>query len=173
MWKYPLSLLLSLWLYGCTPSCGYKYCMEGPCEFVLDSYQISQGKFSILELEGACIDCLPPLFLQEYEDRIDEDDVLKIAIFHPCRKDLVEAVCSVGQSVGYRVINGEIFLPLLEAVPLIGLTLNEARDFIQMLYDAVISNVDVFIDYQERLHSKVELTGAVNVPEIPVNGRMR
>jgi polysaccharide biosynthesis/export protein len=173
MKKAFLPLIAFLFSYGCTPSCGYKYCIEGAQEFVLDSYQISQGKFSILEFEGECIDCLPPLYLAEYEDLIDEDDVLKIALFHPTRIDLVNAVCSVGQSVGYRVVNGAIFLPMLGAVPVMGLTLNEARAKIHVLYNQEITNVDVFIEYAARLHSKVELTGAVKVPEIPVNGRIR
>lgn len=158
---------------GCSPACGYRYCTEGAQEFVLDSYQISQGKFSILGLEGECYAPLPPELLLEYEDRIDEDDVLRIAIFHPIRKDLVEAVGCVGQSIGYRVVNGQIFLPILGGVCVRNLTLNEARDYIQQLYAGEISNVDVFIDYAERLHSKVELAGAVRVPEIPINGRIR
>jgi len=166
-------LIVSFLMYGCTPSYVYKYCKEGAQEFVLDSYQISQGKFSILELEGACIGWLPPEFLLEYEDRIDEDDVLNIALFHPTRKDLVEAVGCIGRSIGYRVVDGQIFLPMLEAVHVIGLTLNEARAKIQALYNSGISNVDIFIEYETRLHSKVELTGTVNVPEIPVNGRIR
>jgi polysaccharide export outer membrane protein len=147
--------------------------MEGAQEFVLDSYQISQGKFSILALEGACIGPLPPEFLLEYEDRIDEDDILTIALFHPVRKDIEEAVSCISQTVGYRVINGQIYLPLLGNVPVIGLTLNEARAQIQALYAEEICHNDVFIEYSERLHSKVELTGAVKVPEIPINGRIR
>jgi polysaccharide biosynthesis/export protein len=173
MRKLLLCISVMLATYACTPSCGYKYCMEGAQEFVLDSYQISQGKFSILSLEGECVGYLPQVFLLEYEDRIDEDDVLKIALFHPTRKDLTEAVCSVGQTVGYRVVNGQIILPVLEAVSLRGLTLNEARIKIQALYNKEISNVDIFIEYEMRLHSKVELSGAVNVPEFPVNGRIR
>ncbi|MBI3901308.1 MAG: sugar transporter, partial [Chlamydiia bacterium] len=94
-------------------------------------------------------------------------------LFHPTRCDLVEAIFSVGQSVGYRVVNGAVFLPMLEEVALRGLTLGEARAKIQALYNTEISNVDVFIEYAQRLHSKVELTGAVNVREIPVNGRIR
>lgn len=166
-------LFLSLCITSCSPYCGYRYGKEGAQEFVLDSYQISQGKFSILELEGLCVDCLPPEFLLEYEDRIDEDDILNIALFHPTRKDLVEAVGYVGQSVGYRVVNGQIFLPILDGVCVKGLTLNEARMQIQALYMQEISNVDVFIEYAERLHSKVELSGAVKIPEIPINGRIR
>lgn len=173
MLKFFLWLSLPFLLYGCSNPCCYKYCMEGAQEFVLDSYQISQGKFSILAMEGICVEGLPPSLLEEYEDTIDEDDVLKIAIFHPTRKDLVEAVGSIGQCIGYRVVNGMIFMPVLEGVPVAGLTLNEARCLIQSLYQAEIANVDVFIEYCERFHSKVELTGAVHIPEIPVNGRIR
>lgn len=159
-------------LTACTP-CGYKYCMEGAQEFVLDSYKIRQGKFSILELEGECIAPLPEVYLYEYEDVIDEDDLLKIAIFHPTRQDLIAAVGAVGQAIGYRVINGEIKLPALEPVVLRGLTLQEARMKIEAAYASEISHVDVFIEYGQRFHSKVDLTGAVKVPEIPVNGRIR
>lgn len=165
--------LLSFILSACSPCCDYKYCKEGAQEFVLDSYQISQGKFAILQLEGAPIGCLLPELLLEYEDRIDEDDVLNLAIFHPTRQDLVEAIGSVGRTVGYRVVNGKIYLPILKGVCVIGMTLPEARAKIQNLYNAAISNVDVFLEYGQRLHSKVELTGAVQVPEIPVNGRIR
>lgn len=166
-------LLISWLVFSCSPRCDYNYCTEGAQEFVLDSYQISQGKFSILALEGFATDCLPSYFLQEYEDQIDEDDVLNIALYHPTRIDLVESISSIGRSVGYRVINGHIYLPLIDHVFVLGLTLDEARAKIQSLYNQQISNVDIFLEYAERLHSKVELTGAVKVPEISINGRIR
>lgn len=164
-------LLLLLFTACCGPE--VNYCMQTGQEFVLDSYKIRQGKFSILELEGECIPPLPPEFLEEYEDRIDEDDILRLAVFHPCRKDLSEAVSSIGSSVGYRVINGSIHLPGVQPVYLKGLTINTARDKIQSHYDAEIANTEVFLEYAERLHSKVELAGAVNLPEVAVNGRIR
>ena len=169
----PFSLIIVLLVSGCSPSCGYNYCIEGAQEFVLDSYQISQGKFAILEMEGEFPGLCPPCCLEEYEDCIDEDDVLKIVLFHPSRKDLVEAALTIGGTTGYRVVNGHIFLPLLEGVAVRGLTLDEARVQIRALYAREISHVDVFIEYASRRHSKVELTGAVQVPEIPVNGRIR
>lgn len=170
--RWILLVLLCVSLFSCRP-CRYNYCIEGAQEFVLDSYQIAQGKTSILELEGECVGCLPPCYLQEYEDLIDEDDVLTIALFHPTRKDLVESVNSIGHTVGYRVVNGVIHLPGLEPVRVIRLTLEQARLRIQELYDQEIANVNVFLEYAERLHSKVELIGAVRVPEIPINGRIR
>ncbi len=169
----PLLLCLSLLSASCSPPCGYRYCTEGAQEFVLDSYQINQGKFSILELEGECFESLPLHLLLEYEDRIDEDDVLRIAVFHPTRQDLVNAVGAVGQSIGYRVVNGKIHLPIIGALQVCNLTLDEARSYIRAQYGAEISQVNVFIDYAERSHSKVELAGAVKVPAIPINGRIR
>ncbi len=165
-------LLISVFLSACRP-CGYNYCMEGAQEFVLDSYQIAQGKSSILELEGEWVESLPCCYLEEYEDLIDEDDVLTIALFHPSRKDLVDSVTSIGQTVGYRVVNGQIYLPGLDPVRLAGLTLDQARTRIQGMYTQEIANVNVFLEYSERLHSKVELIGAVKIPEIPINGRIR
>lgn len=147
--------------------------MEGAEEFVLDSYKIRQGKFSILEMEGECIAPMPAAFLCEYEDVIDEDDILRIAVFHPTRKDLSEAVAMVGGTVGYRVINGAIKLPSLDPILVMGLTIGQAREKIQSLYDLQLLNTDVFIEYGERHHSKVELTGNVCVPQVPVNGRIR
>lgn len=165
-------LLFALFLTSCNP-CKYNYCIEGAQEFVLDSYQIAQGKHSIQELEGKDVGCVPPHYLQEYQDQIDEDDVLKVALFHPSRKDLVSSVNAIGNSVGYRVIDGTVRLPALAPVHVKGLTLDEARDKIQALYNEEIANVDVFMEYSRRMHSKVELTGAVKVPEVAINGRMR
>ncbi len=173
MFRILTALICALFLHGCTPPCAYKYCVEGAQEFVLDSYQINQGKYSILELEGICHGVLPDDALCEYEDCIDEDDVLKIALFHPTRKDLEQAVCSIGSSIGYRVVHGQIHLPLIDGVCVIGLTLDEARAEIQRLYSAEIENVDIFLEYAVRMHSKVELTGDVTRPEIPINGRIR
>ncbi len=153
----------------CTPN----YCIEGAEGFVLDSYRIREGKFSILEMEGQEVCCLPCSYLEEYEDLIDEDDVLTIALFHPSRKDLTEAISLIGSTVGYRVVNGAIHIPGLDPLCVRGLTLDQARRKIQCHYDATIQDTEVFLEYRERLHSKVILIGAVSTPEIPVNGRIR
>lgn len=147
--------------------------MEGAQEFVLDSYKIGEGKFSILEMEGECICPFSCSWLDEYQDQIDEDDILRIAFFHPSRQDLCDAVNRIGSNIGFRVVDGRIHLPGLQAVNVIGLTLDGARNKIQSLYDGEISDIEVFIDYAERLHSKVILIGNVAVPEVPVNGRIR
>ncbi len=165
-------LFLLLFLSSCNLSYK-KYYMEGAPEFVLDSYKIKEGKFSILAFEGEEVTSLSSTYLREYEDVIDEDDILKVAIYHPTRADLVLAVNQIGSTVGYRVVQGTIHLPGLMAVSLKGLTLEMAREKIQKLYDEQLGDVEVFIEYEARLHSNVELMGAVALSSIPVNGRIR
>ena len=64
----------------------------GPDEFVIDSYTIRQGKFSILQMEGIDVEELPEDAMDEYKDTIAEDDILNIVLYHPKRKDLMEAI---------------------------------------------------------------------------------
>lgn len=145
----------------------------GADEFVMDSYRIREGKFSILEMEGKEYSPLEREFLQEYKDIIHEGDVLNIAIFHPTRTDLVAAVQQIGQTQGFRVIDGQVQIPDLEAVNVKGLTLNEAKDAISARYRLQIKDIEVFITYKDRLERKIELAGLVQTPSIPVDGRMR
>src|SRR5690606_5578978 len=74
--------LLTLLLFS---SCGTPYLgkeLFGADEFVLDSYKIREGKFSILEMEGKTFEDLDEGFLVEYQDSIHEDDLLEIALYH-------------------------------------------------------------------------------------------
>ncbi|GAB4191585.1 MAG: polysaccharide export protein [Simkaniaceae bacterium] len=145
----------------------------GAEEFVLDSYKIREGKFSILEMEGRPFITLPPDYLEEYKDVIQDGDVLQIALFHPVRNDIVNAVREIGQSVGFRVTNGCIVLPDLHAIKISGLTLEEARLKIQNEYLRHIQDMEVFLTYKDRLERKVELAGMVAVPSVPVDGKIR
>ncbi|MBI3236581.1 MAG: polysaccharide biosynthesis/export family protein, partial [Chlamydiales bacterium] len=145
----------------------------GADEFVMDSYRIREGKFAILEMEGKEYSDLPPEFLQPYKDTINEGDVLQIAIYHPTRIDLALSVEQIGRSVGYRVMEGKLQLPDLDPIAVKGLTLAQARSAIQDSYRKQIQDIDVFLCYQDRIKKKVELAGLVQVPNIPVDGRLR
>ncbi len=147
--------------------------LYGADEFVLDSYKIREGKFSILEMEGKTFDDLDESLLAEYQDCIHEDDLLEIALYHPKRLDLVLAVQEIGKSVGYRVVDGQIALPDLPPVEVTGLTLEEARRKIQESYRKEIRDVAVFLTYRDRFTRKVELAGLVSLPSIPVDGKIR
>jgi polysaccharide biosynthesis/export protein len=142
-------------------------------DFVMDSYRIREGKFSILSMEGKDSDGFSEDLLEEYPDVINNGDVLQIAVYHPTRNDLVESVQRIGQVVGFRVTEGKIFLPDLPAADVEGLSLHQAQEKIEGLYREQIKDVNVFISYRDRILRKVELAGLVQVPSIPVDGRLR
>ena len=145
----------------------------GAEDFVLDSYRIREGKLSILQMEGKDTEELCSDLLEEYQDVINDGDVLQIVVYHPTRCDLVESVQRIGQVVGFRVTDGKIYLPDLQPVSVEGLTLQQAQNEIQERYREQIKDVNVFISYRDRLLRKVELAGLVHVPSIPVDGRLR
>jgi len=145
----------------------------GADEFVMDSYKIREGKFSILQLEGKPYSELSPDLLQEYKDIIQEGDVLEIAVYHPTRTDIASAVQAIGSTVGYRVIEGKVRLPDLEPIEVQGLTMEEARQKLQNAFTGQIKDVQVFLAYQDRIERKVELAGLVLQSTIPVDGRIR
>jgi polysaccharide export outer membrane protein len=145
----------------------------GADEFVMDSYKIREGKFSILQLEGQPYDELSTDLLEEYKDVIQDGDVLQIAVYHPLRTDISTAVQTVGESVGFRVSEGKVQIPDLEPIEVQGLTLEEARQKIQTAYLSQIKDIQVFLAYKDRLERKVELAGLVFLSTIPVDGKIR
>lgn len=169
----PKFLLLLLICTGCCCSEPAYFCVEGADEFVIDSYKIRQGKLAILEMEGKDIGELPDDAMWEYKDSIAEDDILNIIIYHPSRRDLIESVSFINEQIGFRVYKGYIDLPDIPSVQVAGLTLDEARLSLKQEYDNHIKDVEVFVSYKDRLTRKVELTGLVSVPFIPVDGKIR
>jgi polysaccharide biosynthesis/export protein len=171
--KFLSCLSLLLLLTGCCSDPCFNYSLEGADEFVIDSYKIRQGKLAILEMEGIEIEELGPEDFQEYKDTIAEDDILNIALYHPKRQDLIDAFHFINSQVGFRVKNGVIDLPDIPSVYVEGLTLEEARQQLRQEYRKEISDVELFISYKERRQRKVELTGMVGVPFVPVDGKIR
>ncbi len=145
----------------------------GAEEFVLDSYKIKEGKFSILEMEGKEVEDLPEEYLDEYADSIHEGDVLHIIFFHPSRKDLTHAIASISGQGGFQVMKGKIVLPDLSPVEVEGLTLEEGAQKIKDAYLKQIDDVEIFLTYKDRSIRKVELAGLVATPSVPVNGKIR
>lgn len=158
---------------GCHRPC-HDYAVMCADEFVIDSYTIKQGKFAILEMEGVYVEEIPCDAMEEYRDVIAEDDILNIVLYHPKRKDLMEAFTFINHNVGgFRVTNGRVDLPDIPPVEVAGLTLDEARAALQNKFREQISDVELFITYQNRLSRKVELTGMVAHANVPVDGKMR
>lgn len=157
-------------------SCGnnpYGYEIHGPDQFVIDSYKIKEGKFSILEMEGITVEDLPADALDEYEDLIFDEDILRITLYHPTRSDIVTAVNNITNSVGYKVSDGMINLPDLPPIKIGGLTLEKARLEIEKKYLEQIQDVEVFLGFNKRLIRKVDFMGMVGQPALPVNGKLR
>lgn len=165
-------LCLLVLLSSCSRPC-YQYDIYGADEFVIDSYKIRQGKLAILDLEGEEISELPCDVMEEYQDVIEEDDILNIAVYHPKRRDIVESIQMINTTVGFRVTEGQIYFPDLPPIQVAGLTLAEAKERIQNSCRDHIQDIEVFINYRTRLSNKVELTGAVAMPVIPVDGKIR
>lgn len=146
----------------------------GAEEFVMDSYKIKEGKFSVLEMiQGTEYEPLSEALLQPYADLIQEGDVLHVALFHPTRADLVSAFAALNQDIGFRVQKGSVQLPDLPDILVEGLTLEEAKEKIQAQYQMQIQDMQVFLSFQDRMERKVQLAGLVQMPTLPVDGRIR
>lgn len=160
-------------LAGCHVPAYQQEQQVGADELVIDSYKIRGGKFSILQFEGEDYDELPAEFLEEYQDVIQNGDILLIAIFHPSRNDITTAIQNIGSTVGFQVSDNIILLPDLEPVTVVGLTLTEAAKKIQEAYSSQIRDVQIFLSYKDRLERKVELAGLVRLSSIPIDGKIR
>ena len=158
---------------SCCNSSGCGYCVHQVDEFVIDSYKIRQGKVSIFEMEGKDLREICDEDLEEYDDVISEDDLLSIAVYHPSRSDLMKAVETINKDVGFRVYRGKIDLPDLPAIHIAGLTLGEAHRVLSGRYDEQVRGIEVFLNYRERPTHRIELSGLVATPFIPVNGKIR
>lgn len=168
-----LILIFPFLFYGCSNLPYQGADVLGADDFVIDSYKIKEGKFSILEMEGTPLLSLSPELLEEYTNTIGDGDVLELAIYHPTRNDLAGVVQMIGSSVGYTVREGKIFLPDLHEIEVQGLTINLAREKIQKAYDCEIANIEVFLSYKKRKEQVIQLAGMVSTPSIPVNGKKR
>jgi polysaccharide export outer membrane protein len=170
--KYCLFILLLL-LSSCTKSCcDYPICYAA--DFVMDSYRIKQGKVAIAEMEGRPLRPISCEDLDEYQDVIEEDDILNVVLYHHSRRDLVEAVAFLNTSLGgFRVKEGVIQLPDTPPIEVIGLSLTEAKKVISQKISSEIEGVQVYLSYADRLRKRVELSGLSGITEYPVDGKIR
>lgn len=166
-------VIVLLSLSACSCSSSFDYPVYGADEFVLDSYCIREGKLSILAMQGECYDELPCHAMYEYEDSITEDDILNIVFYHPRRADLISALNGINDKIGFRVRHGYVNIPDIPPVYVEGLTLEEARDRIQVTFREEVKDIELFVSYHDRLQRKVELAGLVTVPTMPVDGKIR
>lgn len=167
------AIILGISLSSCSNPPYQGQDLLGADEFVLDSYKIKQGKFSILEMEGQSIVGFSPKLLLEHPDVIENGDVLNIAIYHPSRQDIIQAVAQIGNQIGFKVTEGKVILPDLASIEVEGLTLEEARVKIQLAYLKEIADIEVFLSYKDRLEKRVEIIGEVVCSSIVIDGKTR
>lgn len=171
-----LNLLFCLLLLSFTscnrPCCDYN--VVGADEFVIDSYQIRQGKLAILNFMGQDIGCFPPDAMDEYEDVITEGDVFSIALYHPSRPDLKEAFEYINNAMGGFVVkNGKIQLPDIPPIYVAGLTVDEAVNKINQDIKNHYHDAEIFLTYKDRTKQRVDLIGNVEASSVLVDGKMR
>lgn len=161
------------WLHSCSnpPYQGHR--LVGAEEFVIDSYKIRQGKFSILEMEGKTLKPLSSDLLCDKEEVIHEGDVLNIILYHPYKEDLISFVNSMSSQVGFKVSCGHIQLPDIGCIDLNNLTLDQAKEKIEKLYQERMSGVEVFLTLKIKKIQKVELIGQVALSTIQINEKTR
>lgn len=166
-----------LLLFACTSCCSRTWCeydLYGADEFVIDSYQIRQGKAAILAMQGIPLEDLPEDAMCEYKDVIAEDDILNIVVYHPNRRDLMESFQFINGAVGgFKVHNGMVNLPDIPPVEVVGLSLEEAKMVLQDTLSQEIKDIEIFVTYRDRLSRKVEITGLTGLSAIPVDGKIR
>lgn len=146
---------------------------DGVTDLVFDSYKIRQGKMAILELQGKNMCCVPECAMYEYEDGIAENDILNIVVWHPTRRDFMESIRFINETVGFRVVEGTINFPDTASFFVLGKSLEEARLSIEEDLQKELPDVRVFISYRDRLSKKVELMGLVSLNHVPVDGKIR
>ena len=168
-----LGIVFLLVCTGCsnTPYRGQE--VVGADEFVMDSYRIKEGKFSVLDMEGRECSPLSSELLEPYVDVVHEGDVLQIILFHPSRTDLVASFASLNQMAGFRVQKGEIYLPDLDSVVVAGLSIEEVQEKLQREYQKQIKDVQLFVSFQNQGERKVELAGLVQSSTLPADGKIR
>ncbi len=172
MMKFALFFILIIFQSCSNPAYHSQY-LSGPDEFIIDSYKIRQGKYSILELEGKPLMTLTPDLLTEEKEGIRNGDILNIALYHPDRKDLSLTVEHIGSHIGYIVSEGVINLPDIGEVYVEGLSLSKAREHLEKIYNKQIKQIEVFLSFKDRLEQRVEIIGQVTAPSIVIDGKMR
>lgn len=173
MWRVYL-VFLTLLVTSCSPPPPCDYDLFGEEEFVADSQIIyEEGKFGILALEGQVFADLPPDALEPYADKIAEDDVLNVVLFHPSRRDLMDVIHSVcTRTGGFKVAQGYLYLPDFPPMYVAGLTLSEAKEKLTSYLRTSMPDADIFVTFKERPSHKVELLGSVQRDSIEVDGRV-
>ncbi len=134
----------------------------------MDSYQIQQGRYS----DDGDVSPLEESLFAEYELPITDRDVMRVDFYHPVRKDLIEEMRKVNNSL-FAVMQGKVRLPLIGEIEVKGLSLERAAEKIQKAYCHLLADTEVFVRMEKRPSSKVAIIGLAENSEVEVDGKMR
>ena len=132
----------------------------GAEEFVMDSYQIAEGKFAILEMQGKSFAALDETCFEECADAVEDGDLLDITLLSKENPSL--------EKKGHLVQNSSVFFPEIGRVFVGNLSLNQIA---QKLSEKLGS--EVLVSYKKRSSNKVELMGEVDISSIELDGKLR
>lgn len=171
---YKTIVLISLLLTSCTGRRICSYNVVGADDFVLDSYQIRQGKESILEMTGVYLEPIQEEDLDEFIDVVTEGDILSIAVYHPTRTDLMDRFEKVNKlRGGFQVVQGRVNFPDIDPLQVVNLTLEQVTSEVQKSYRKEYGEIDIFLNYYARPSHQVEILGLSQMRTHPVDGRLR
>ncbi len=168
-----ITMMIGLGTQAFAACCDYR--VFGLEEFVQDSQYIDEGgKFAIETLQGKVLADLPEDAFTPFDDVICEGDILRVAFYHPKRRDLMESVQRINEQMGgFQVMNGQVSLPDIPPVSIVGKTLSEARQELRVQLKERMQDADVYLSFKEKLQNTIELTGFVTQSNIPVDGKIR
>jgi polysaccharide export outer membrane protein len=151
-------ILLALLMTGCVPPI-YDKTTYGIDEFIEDSHQIAQGKSAILALEaGEPPECITEA-LKPNQEVIIEGDELSIFVMTPHRPDRNALFTTLSERARFQVVDGQVTLPFVGSIEVVGLTLLEARKKIQLAYQEEILETQVMINFKKKHQRHVQIVG--------------
>jgi len=146
--------------------------MQGLEQFTFDSQIIDENNCATYEMYSHKTEKLNPKLLKENKELVQEEDILDVEIYHPSRHDLVSEMNNISQSKGFEIRDGMIFLPNLDYVEVVNLTLKETKEKIQKRYQKELKDIEVFVSFKKRKIKKIEIIGVDN-KEIQIGSNTR
>lgn len=168
--KTPWIYLVTFFYLILFTSCSHPSSQQvfGAEEFVMDSYQIAEGKFAILEMQGKSFEPLDEKCFEECADAVEDGDLLDITLLCKENPSLEKKIQEYSEKKGHLVQNSSVFIPEMGRVFVGNLSLNQVA---QKLSEKL--GVEALVFYKERSSNKVELMGEVDISSIELDGKLR
>lgn len=167
-------LLVALACSSCSTSMVSVKNSLGVEEFIMDSYKIKEGKFSIMAMEDTLqVEPVDEAMMEPFTETITNGDRLAIHVSHPDRADIASLVEKINNSIGYEVVEGFVNLPDLAPIHVEGLSISQAKQVILKAYHQELQGVQVFLSITDSTPRCVELIGLTSVSSVNIDGTTR